>query len=126
MEWNDDVAKLIFQLEYLIGSECYNPNSYDGWTGIEGLDYRYPVYIFPNEDAEEPVKSKTNLAESRVYPEVYDGEYGMKNVRSMKYKFGSNHLFIGIGLIKVLEELEERYGISFAELEKKRKESSPD
>lgn len=35
----------------------------------------------------------------------------------MKYKFGSNHLFIGEGLINVLTMMEERYGINFNELE---------
>ena len=35
----------------------------------------------------------------------------------MKYKFGSNELFIGQGFIKIMEYLELRYGIDFNELE---------
>ncbi len=35
----------------------------------------------------------------------------------MKYRFGSNELYIGKGLIKVLEFLEERYGVDFHQLE---------
>ena len=41
-----------------------------------------------------------------------------KEVETIKYKFGSNHLYIGLGLIKVLEYLEERYSLDFNELEK--------
>jgi len=39
----------------------------------------------------------------------------------MKYKFGVNELFIGMGLINVLEYLEDRYDLDFNELEKNRK-----
>ena len=39
----------------------------------------------------------------------------------MKYKFGSNELFIGMGLIEVLEYLEKRYNIDFNEMERNRK-----
>lgn len=40
MKLDKNTAKLICELEYLIGDECYNPNSYDGWTGDEGCSYR--------------------------------------------------------------------------------------
>ena len=43
MKNTQNIATLIAQLEYEVGRECYNPNSYDGYTGIEGLGYRYPV-----------------------------------------------------------------------------------
>ena len=36
----------------------------------------------------------------------------------MRYKFGSNNLFIGSAVRKVLERLEEKYGIDFDELVK--------
>ena len=35
----------------------------------------------------------------------------------MKYKFGSNHLYIGDGIVKVLEHLENVYGLDFNALE---------
>lgn len=38
----------------------------------------------------------------------------------MHYKFGSNNLFIGIGLQKVLEYLEKNYDLNFDELAKKK------
>lgn len=43
MKNTQNIASLIAKLEYEVGRECYNPNSYDGYTGIEGLGYRYPV-----------------------------------------------------------------------------------
>ena len=41
-----EIAALISRLEYEIGRECYNPNSYDGYTGVEGAAFRYPVTIY--------------------------------------------------------------------------------
>lgn len=38
----------------------------------------------------------------------------------MKYKFGSNELYIGQGLMNVLEYLEDRYGLDFEKLENER------
>lgn len=101
------MVDLVCKLEYLIGSNCYNPNSYDGWSGEEGCSYRYPVYINESKDVE--VKTRN---------EIYDADYN--NVYTLKYKFGSNHLYIGEGIIDVLEELESRYKLDFDELEKKR------
>lgn len=34
----------------------------------------------------------------------------------MRYKFGSNNLFIGNAIVKVLERLEQKYGMKFDEL----------
>ncbi len=100
-----NVINLISELEYMIGSECYNPNSYDGWTGVEGLGYRYPVkYLL-----EESNELHTTRGEAKLTcPEAID---------SMKYVFGSNHLFIGKGIYKILSELEKRYGINIEKLE---------
>ena len=67
MKNTQNIASLIAQLEYEVGRECYNPNSYDGHT--------------------------------------------------MKYVFGSNHLFIGKGIYNILNELEKRYGLDFNKME---------
>lgn len=114
MKLDNKMAKLICDLEYCIGSECFNPRSYDGWTGIEGLEYRYPVSIRINANDDEPTKVYGNVG--RYYPAV-----NAESVETMKYIFGTNHLFIGIGIKHLLEELENRYDIDFNELEKKRK-----
>ena len=36
----------------------------------------------------------------------------------MKYKFGSNHLYIGEAIVNALEYLERQYGLDFNELTK--------
>ena len=110
MMLDDKTAKLICELEYCIGKECYNPNAYDGWTGDEGCEFRYPVYFRENEKDGELTRTKGVISE--WYPDV-----GVDSVKTMKYKFGSNHLFIGLGIKNLLEALEKRYGIDFNELE---------
>lgn len=105
---NENIARLIFEMEYIIGSECYNPNSYDGYTGEEGCNFRYPVLIFDEEFH--------GLAKYKC--EIYDGK--AKYIDTMKYVFGSNHLFIGNGLLNVLSMLERRYGLDFNKLEEQR------
>ncbi len=45
MKLTKPIIKLICALEEEIGNECFNPNSYNGWTDEEGLSYRYPVYV---------------------------------------------------------------------------------
>lgn len=50
MKVTPEIAALIAQLEYEIGRECYNPNSYDGYTGVEGAAFRYPVTIYQDGD----------------------------------------------------------------------------
>ena len=105
MKNTQNIASLIAQLEYEIGKECYNPNSYDGYTGIEGLGYRYPVNVYQNENMRRYRGTISSIAPSEVH--------------TMKYVFGSNHLFVGKGLYNVLSTLEKRYGIDFNELEEK-------
>ena len=116
MKVDKNLSKLICEIEYLIGSECYNPNSYDGWNDVDGCDFRYPI-SFPNENGEyRKIRGKITdryiIDEKDITPET---------VNYMKYRFGSNELYIGKGIINVLSFLEERYGISFNELEKRRK-----
>lgn len=113
MKLNDDIAKLVFEMEYLIGNQCYNPHSLNGYTGEEGRSFRYPVYIYPTKESTEPRKSSYKISNS-PYGEPIQPEM----IRSMKYKMGANHLYIGKGILKVLELLEERYGLDFNTLEK--------
>lgn len=103
MKNTQNIASLIAKLEYEVGRECYNPNSYDGYTGIEGLGYRYPVKVYQNEDMRTYRGSITSISPSEVH--------------TMKYVFGSNHLFIGKGIYNILNELEKRYGLDFNKME---------
>jgi len=115
MKINKTIIKLIAELEYIIGSECYNPNSYNGYTHEEGCDFRYPVWC------------EYNKVEKRVYGKITNGRYDLKkyqfekvypDIASVKYKFGSNHLYIGNALVNLLSFLENRYDIDFNQLEK--------
>lgn len=109
MKMNKNITSVVADLEYIIGSQCYNPNSYNGWTGEEGCAFRYPVYtatVNPN-GAYEAYKYRGKIDDLSV-----------DEIATIKYKFGSNHLYIGEGITKMLNYLENRYGISFEELEK--------
>ena len=44
-----------------------------------------------------------------------------KNIGTLHYKFGANYLFVGNGLINVLNYLENRFGLDFDELIKNEK-----
>ena len=116
MKLNKDLCAIIADLEQLIGSECYNPNSYDGWNDVEGCEFRYPISI-RNQDGEF-VKIKTNINTTALLDKK---DITPDSIKYMKYKFGSNELFVGLGIIKVLEYLENRYEIDFNELEKQLK-----
>lgn len=106
MKKTQNIANLIAELEYIIGDSCYNPNSYDGYTEEEGCEFRYPVWVYQND----------SMYKYRGYIENLKPE----QINTIKYKFGSNHLFIGIGLLQVLNYLEERYDLNFDELENRK------
>jgi hypothetical protein len=105
MKLNKATIDLICELERIIGAECYNPNSFDGWTLEEGRSFRYPV-SYENKDG---LARKTRL---RV--ENMDKDH----INSIRYVFGSNNLFIGSAIVRVLERLEQKYGLDFDELVK--------
>lgn len=99
---------LICELEYIIGNQCYNPNSLNGYTLEEGCEYRYPVSYEDNEGDDTRTRSIIkNINKSRI--------------NTIRYKFGSNHLYIGMGILEVLERLESKYGLDFNELTKSKK-----
>lgn len=109
MKIDKNTIGLISEIEYRIGNSCYNPNSYDGYTEIEGKKFRYPVYTV-KDGKQDKHYGKVNLSTDEAL--------------SLKYKFGSNHLLIGRGIVSVLEFLEKRYDIDFNELEKELNKSS--
>ena len=113
MKLNRKLCALIAELEMLIGSECYNPSSYDGWNDVEGCEFRYPVNIRNQEG--KFVKIKTNVNTTALLDKA---DITPDSIKYMKYKFGANELFIGLGIIHILEYLENRYGLDFNKLEK--------
>lgn len=108
MKLTKNTIKLICELEYLVGDTCYNPNSFDGWTLEEGRAYRYPV-TYTNKEGEE----------RKCWSVLSDMD--KNRINTMRYKFGSNNLFIGRGIVTILVHLEQKYGIDFSELVKQKK-----
>ena len=112
MKLDKSMAELICTLENIVGWQTYNPNSYNGWTGEEGCSFKYPINYCENKKAlkeEKLTKIKSKIP--YIEPEC---------IKTMKYAFGSNHLYIGDGIVKVLEFLEKTYDIDFNELENSR------
>ena len=116
MKLTKNMFKVISDLENIIGSECYNPNSYDGWTYEQGKEFRYPVNI--RDKNGDYVKIRSSIMDT---PLLDKDDLTAEAIRNMCYRFGSNEMNIGLGLINVLEYLEQRYGLDFNELEKNRK-----
>ena len=109
---DENIAELICALEYKIGNQTYNPNSYNGWTGEEGCGFKYPVSYCKNKmDLEEHKITKIKSKIEFIEPEC---------IETMKYAFGSNHLYIGDGIVEILNYLEELYDIDFNKLEQQR------
>ena len=108
MKIDKTMTKLIVDVEYMIGNECFNPNSttmkQDG-TCVIGKKFRYPVHYYnPDIDMEWSTKS-------HIYSILHE------DIKTMEYHFGANQLLIGNAIINTLEMLEKRYGIDFNQLE---------
>ena len=108
MKLTKATTDLICELEYIIGNQCYNPNSLNGYTLEEGCEFRYPVSYENNEGDDSRTRSIIkNIDKSKI--------------NTIRYKFGSNHLYIGVAILEVLERLERKYGLDFNELTKLKK-----
>ena len=105
MKLTKATTDLICELEQIIGSQTYNPNSLNGYTLEEGLEYRYPVWY----ENKEGCDTKTSY---RIR------DIDKSKIGTIRYKFGSNHLYIGAAIIDALEHLERKYGLDFNELTK--------
>lgn len=108
MKLKKATIELICELERIVGGSCYNPNSFDGWTLEEGRSFRYPV-TYQDKNGKN-FKTKYSV-------ENMDKEH----INSMRYVFGSNNIFIGSAIVKILERLEQKYDLNFDELVKKTK-----
>ena len=111
MTLNDETIRLVCALERYIGSECFNPKSFNGYTMVEGLEYRYPLTITVERDDGSDYSYSTKCLDPNLHSVT------KKTVETMKYKFGANHLYVGQAIVRLLTALEERYGINFEELE---------
>ncbi|MBB3394480.1 hypothetical protein [Rhizobium sp. BK060] len=95
-------AALLEELEYIVGSECYN-GSIQNWGpgGVfegEGRSFRYPL-TFIDDTGE---KHKFRYKARDLTPEMLE---------RCCYAFGANQLYIMNGLDKLLRYLEENHGL---------------
>lgn len=109
MKLTKNTAKLVYNIESIIGSNCYNGQSDYGYGGY----IRYPVWAYTKQNKEQVWKKFRYNAQHGTYPNIKPSE-----AKSLEYRFGKNELEIGKAIIEVLEFLEDRYNISFSELEK--------
>lgn len=56
-----------------------------------------------------------------IRPVVGIRDLDKSKIGTVRYKFGSNHLYIGEAIIKALEHLEGKYGLDFNELTKQKR-----
>lgn len=95
-------AKLLAQIESIIGNQCYNGNiqnwgSYGVFEG-EGREFRYPI-TFVDKDGN---KIKRRTSGGDLGPEILINGY---------YAFGANELHIIKALDEVLKYLEREHGL---------------
>jgi hypothetical protein len=111
--------KLMHEIEYEIGSECYNGNIQNHgpggvWEG-EGRDFRYPVCFTNSEGAKEKYK------DTLPYTKSSSGDYancilGEDRYNTAHYAFGANQLYVLRGIKHAIEKLERRFNINFEQL----------
>lgn len=95
-------AKLLSDLEYLIGSSCYNGNIQNHGPGgvayVEGRTFRYPLTLITSDG--EKLKQRNKVLEAN-----YD------DLQSGFYAFGANRLGIVEALDNVLTHLETNHNL---------------
>ena len=91
MELTKETAKLVCNLEFLIGECCENNNSYNAYTDEYGCVFRYPVWVLRTDIVEEngcekevdnSFKTSLNLADLSNVVSIDD-------VRNIFYKFST-------------------------------------
>lgn len=135
MEINESIFKLIGELEYIIGNQVYSKSYINaGGCFVNDYQYRYPVRVSLNGN-KNVSRDKVNY---KVHEELLYRTYFNRTtnewvtepfykpstdmasiIDTMYYAFGAHYLYIGDGLVKILEFLENRYGINFNQLEEK-------
>lgn len=115
MKINKTTVKIIYDIEEIIGSNCYNSQARRYWNDTPGNYIRYPATIWGDKEQTEIYSTKYSCLKNKNIP--------VKNITTLEYQFGVNWLRIGKGIIETLEMLEERYGLDFYELEKSYKKT---
>ena len=97
----EPIKDLLIKIEKIIGSECYNANIQNYgpggvWEG-EGRSFRYPVTVIVD-DKNDRLRTVSPDVESEV-------------LMTGRYKFGANELNIFRALAKVIDLLQDEYGL---------------
>jgi hypothetical protein len=94
-------AKLIAELEQIIGRNCYNGNIQNwGPNGVQymsGRSFRYPLTTLDAEGEKRKTYGKASAADTDSFASGY-------------YAFGANRLHIIQALDEVLQHLENKHG----------------
>lgn len=107
------IGEVIADLEYIVGSSTYNQNAAYG----DGDYFRYPINVPDGKN--EYHKIRDNIKEYTLINRKRKG-ISVNSILEMHYLFGSNELYIGRAIVRIMEYLEERYGIDFNDLEENR------
>lgn len=96
--------QLLVQMESILGGECYNGNIQNyGPGGVReaaGRSFRYPVTLRASDGSRSKVRSTS------IPPNATD-----EMVKSAYYAFGANQLDVMAALEKILQYLENNYGL---------------
>ena len=117
MKLTNEMLEVLLSAEECIGDSCYNPHSYDGYHDISGASYRFPVTFRVGEGEDARLQKEKYFLEDYV-----DAE----NFESMHYRLGANHIYVGKGILRIMDLLEKRYGLDFNALETKWKQEHPE
>lgn len=109
------MLELISEIECLIGSSCYNSRTYTGWDERMGRSIRYPI-TYDADLMGETVEMRSNWDIEHI--DFFD----ISRLKTVRYKFGANELYIGSAVLRVLDLLERRYGLDFNKLEREYRE----
>ncbi len=110
MQVTEKMIRLISDIEEKIGGSCFNGDSYNGWNGEYGCDFRYPIVYETKHDGGH-LRHKTKNT-------IYDAkDIDAENIMTVCYKFGANELSIGKAIIDILNMLEIRFGLDIESLE---------
>lgn len=116
---SDLFYRLLHEIEYEIGSECYNGNIQNFgpggvWEG-EGRGFRYPVRFINSDGVMAKYKGMLPYAKTSTGKMGYC-ILGYKYYNSVHYAFGANELYVLRGIKNALEKLEARFNIDFDDL----------
>ncbi len=111
--------KLLHEIEYTIGSQCYNSNIQNygpgGMLEGEGREFRYPIRYHNSDDLIKKYSSEFPTKFNKKY-ELLKFVLNKSELNSAHYAFGANQLYVFRGLVDVLEKLEDRFDLDFDEL----------